>query len=413
MANSQGRIFIDTSTTPPKGVEIADLQHVFGLSSAYLGELITLAVIKKFARFKPIVSSKLGIITANELLLANYGLTAPSANSDIAAVFGLEWAYTKPTGAPGGQFRIRDFINPDNVLQGYNHNATSPVRVLGDITIYAAFQRSYNFTNVVRGASSVEALGWEDFISLSQTYLCVAFSKNANFSGTLLYKTSAVTIANIQSGSSALVLTGNDIDILQSNGYKYYFICSSSTSKPELTTAAISSSFRALPADNASDLTGQLNISTNVLQSFSVPYFSQSASPSAASDFNVASNSVLSCPPYYLHFKVAVTALADSGVTITESGLTLTINGTFVGSSVSVSNLSPRLYDDTFTRVNAITLTAGQTKELYLVIPTQLLALDANGSVQSNITRGQSLMAQAQFYLNGYLMGVRRINAQN
>ena len=244
------------------------------------------------------------------------------------------------------------------------------------------------------------------------TYLCVAFSKNDDFSGTLLYKTSAVTIENIHSGSSALELDGNDIDLLQAQGYGYYFICSSSMAKTSLTGSSVASTFRALPADSASDLTGKITISTTVVSSFRVSAFSQSASPSSASDFNVTGGT-LSCPPYYLHFKAAVTALDEAGLTITESGLSVSINNTFVANGVDVSGLVASLYDDTFTHVNALTLAAGQTKELYLVIPTQILALDSNGAVQGNITTGKTLSAVAKFYLSGYELGSKRIEAQN
>ena len=39
--NQNGRIFIDTSTTPHKGVEIADLQQVLGIGSGDLGYIIS------------------------------------------------------------------------------------------------------------------------------------------------------------------------------------------------------------------------------------------------------------------------------------------------------------------------------------------------------------------------------------
>ena len=138
MAHLNGRIFIDTSTTPRKGVEIADLQQVLGIGSPYLGYIIRNANIKKWAKYKPVRSDKLGMLTEQDRKLENYGLSIPAAGygsivNMIADLQNADWEYLRPRGNGNGVngadewFRIRDF-------EGYYHGAPAPIAPYAETT---------------------------------------------------------------------------------------------------------------------------------------------------------------------------------------------------------------------------------------------------------------------------------------
>lgn len=133
--NQNGRIFIDTSTTPNKGVEIADMQSVFGISANDIGQIIDTADINKWAKYKPVRSGKLGILTDAERAELNHGIVLTKYTSPAALVSGYagDYAYLKPRGMAtyGEPYRVLDFNE-------YNNNAESPVSsfqgISGDVT---------------------------------------------------------------------------------------------------------------------------------------------------------------------------------------------------------------------------------------------------------------------------------------
>lgn len=138
MANQNGRIYIDTSTTPNKGVSIADIQTVLGTTLySDIGGLIVNGDINRWAKYKPIRLNKLGLVTDGERLLENYGLTIPAAgygsiDAMVADLLNADWTYLRPRGKGNGQggsdewFRIRDF-------EGYFHGAPAPLYPLADV----------------------------------------------------------------------------------------------------------------------------------------------------------------------------------------------------------------------------------------------------------------------------------------
>lgn len=148
--DNNGRIYIDPNGT---GVEIADLQQVLRRGVSDLGLLCgdvewddtqTPAVlvpankVNPWAKYKPIRSDKLGILTDSERELENYGLSIPSSgfssiNAMIAGLSNSDWTYLPPRGKGNGSggsdewFRIRDF-------EGYNQNADAPIYPIAEVT---------------------------------------------------------------------------------------------------------------------------------------------------------------------------------------------------------------------------------------------------------------------------------------
>jgi hypothetical protein len=158
-------------------------------------------------------------------------------------------------------------------------------------------------------------------------------------------------------------------------------------------------------------MTGQFNQDTSIAR-VSAAAYSQTANPTGDSNFSISPRSVLSCPPYYCHIKVTVTAYDEHPVTLTESNLNLSIRGTFHGAGVTVNNLTARLYDSTFTRQSGISIAAGATTTVYLVIPSQILALNASGAYVAPTT-GQRLTSIITVQHSGYTFGAFRVEAQN
>ena len=157
MPNANGRIYIDSSTTPHKGVEIADIQQVLGTSDNTIGllcadktwddtqnppVLVDANRVNKWARYKPVIHP--GMDTYDQLeedetnhrmvwkasadwwrgltgVGATCGLTIP-AYAGVGSVVGTDdiWEYTRPDGTiPSQPFRFLDFNQ-------YNHNAQKP-----------------------------------------------------------------------------------------------------------------------------------------------------------------------------------------------------------------------------------------------------------------------------------------------
>ena len=129
MANSNGII-----TAP---VSFADVNHVLGTGHTDLGALCEDVNINKFARYKPIRSSVIGLLTEANRRAANHGIEMPdvvtssslslSAIQDAAA---NDWGYLKPTGGSSSPYRLQDFGNTVSLTgEGYYHHAVPPIQV--------------------------------------------------------------------------------------------------------------------------------------------------------------------------------------------------------------------------------------------------------------------------------------------
>lgn len=135
MSNQNGKIYIDTTTNPDTGVSVYDVQTVLGRGTGDVGLLCSdqewynnalrrVNKINKWAKYKPLRSSKLGTLTDAERVELNQGLTMTKYTNPADLVSGYEsdYAYQPPRGKTtyNEWFRLLDF-------NGYNHYAEGPV----------------------------------------------------------------------------------------------------------------------------------------------------------------------------------------------------------------------------------------------------------------------------------------------
>ena len=127
MSNQNGRIYIDTSTTPPKGIDVLnDLGYVLGTGSGDVGVNCTNNGINPASKFKPFCHSAVGFasdaahLTALRsrncgLTMKKYGTLANLVSAGVAyavspATGSLAWIYDRPRGRVNSEwFRVFDF----------------------------------------------------------------------------------------------------------------------------------------------------------------------------------------------------------------------------------------------------------------------------------------------------------------
>lgn len=238
MAHQNGRIYIDTTTTPHKGVEIADLQQVLGRATGYLGQLCTdqewydtgnldgqgnpiYALrplnpprINKWARYKPCASTILAVLTLEQRRAANCGIDcsdtatgcfSTNLSSLIArAKANKVWNKEMPT-----VYRLRDF-------EGYNHYASIPYEPIDDIVGNTTGDPTTNISIVLR--ANVES----DNIQVSD--LVGALTKYGNTVGQF---TEGLLIKDSMDASASPV-------ILTSNNSTYVFPAPSTYASPKV-----------------------------------------------------------------------------------------------------------------------------------------------------------------------------------
>lgn len=394
-----------------------DLGTVLGTGSGDLGVNCSAASIKKWAKWHPLRSGEIGILSAAQRAQLNHGLTSPNQRSSIPLCFGDVWTYSPPTGGVNQRFRVRDFVDPDDpTAHGYDHDAQAPAQPMGAISILRAFQSSFNFSSSILIGDYPDWISWGSLGAIQNYYLCVVFSKTADFATTnsYIYKTASVTIAN----QGTLELNSNDLNYVENffdpSDSGYYFLCAASAAKTSFGDDPVQSSFMALPSDSASDMTNTFTLATSATIITQVPAFSQLASPASDAAFDVPGvGTIIHCDrSYYLHFKCEVTAPTGTNIVIDESSLTVDISHSFVG-NINLHGLTPDLYDSTFTHVSSISLNGGQTTTIYLLVNTPILKLDSSGQVAATVQTGQTISSTINFNHRGFYIGNTMILAEN
>ena len=121
MANSNGKIYVNTNTTPHVGISIADIQTVFG-TSLYndIGGLITHININKWAKYKPVEHNSPAITTDANRKAALHGMpNIPVYTSAVDLTSALRSGITPgshwPRTNPSTWYRLLDF-------DGYLHH---------------------------------------------------------------------------------------------------------------------------------------------------------------------------------------------------------------------------------------------------------------------------------------------------
>lgn len=140
MPNSNGRIYVDNTTDPPKGVSIADVQTVLGTTVNTLDGLCTHENINMWSKCKPIHAqnkenpiSPIDYESSEQITNYHCGLSVVMADNEIDFINAVKAAfissdyqdkdgncvmvkYDRPQGGIGSPYRLSDF-------NGYNHNS--------------------------------------------------------------------------------------------------------------------------------------------------------------------------------------------------------------------------------------------------------------------------------------------------
>ena len=260
MAHSNGRIYIDPSTT---GVCIADLQVVLGRGTGDLGllcsdkewnaqgtALVGANKINKWAKYKPVRLDKLSVLTDADFQDAYFGLDIPIYGSGYITnlstffdSFASAYAYLPPRGRGNGAngsdewFRLRDF-------NGYNKNAqpfvyepgcTFPHRYEygGAGSVGCNFTLSLNNTDAnLQGGAAISdlKLGGSEGAAFSSLYFGLIF-KHGSDTPKIITATSTV----LSSGGLTLTMTDSGGDGLDGLNTSYTYtvypvLCSNSHS---------------------------------------------------------------------------------------------------------------------------------------------------------------------------------------
>lgn len=407
-----GRIMADANG----GIDIIrDIGAVLGTGKGDIGDIITdqAIYINKFAAYKPVRSDKIGIMTRADFAAKNFGLTAPNTRRYPAQTIGDEWVYARPRGntvSPIERFRVMDF-------NGYYSEADPPCKPIGDISVALATSSIYSFGDkIVISPSGGESVTWEELDgSISSFYLCVIFAKNADMSGDQLGKTSVQTLG---SNGIELDIVKSELEELQGDGYKYYYLCATSASDADNPSTGYKGSqslsnpynwtardFISLPTLNgASDVNGKFTITAAPIQNIIIQSVTSVQSPTRALQFFDATNyrgtdeliptnnkyfkvtDSLNNGKYYFQIGLSVTA-GNQSFTLGNNAINL--SQTFVSQGGFTSKKNVTLYDTdasgNLVQANQITIPAGQTKVVYLATSlSALMSLNINGVEEVN-----------------------------
>lgn len=130
-------------------VSFADVNSVLGTSHTSLALLCTDNNINKWAWYKPIDFTKIGMLTESNRQTKYYGLffrentdaenllksTSPTVDLfNAAAASSYEWSYIPPKGGAASPYRLTDFVGETNNM-GYKHSTKPPFEIFGDWTV--------------------------------------------------------------------------------------------------------------------------------------------------------------------------------------------------------------------------------------------------------------------------------------
>lgn len=223
-----------------------DIQKATGLAGhGDLGDCIVNGAINKWAKFKPVRSSKITPVTASELASLNYGLSLTKYTSITDLISGVtaktDWAYLRPRNNGEDWFRFFDFTNPDNITStGYRGDANCFLGSVDATGIYTqgsggtVIRANINTGNNLK-AGSVGIADLTDIdgdsLSLGDLYLGVLLKKS-----TYAYKTSSVTIGS-QTHTVELTLTASEADALSTGAWEMYIFLAAKICRSVVTTA--------------------------------------------------------------------------------------------------------------------------------------------------------------------------------
>lgn len=412
-----------------------DLQVIFSSSQISKAWFFASAPINRWAKFKPFryngdfnghftdtsgtpdTSSDRYIAAA----AANFGLTVPNTPfASIAAALAdsTAWAYN----------RCRVGTDPCRAMdfEAYFHAASQPVAPLDDPIEIDLSQGAYYDVgaHIIYNISGTDTITWQDLSALSNYYLCVAVGKNAQMTGTLLWKTSSQTLG---AGGIRLSLSEGDLSAINSGGYTHIYLCACNTIRTSFLDSEPSAGFLPLPADSQSDLLSEITIYTARLKNISISKVCNLQSPTSASQFVDASDYSGLYPSigdpdyyaiplrsggYYLHFAVNVETTASASFTFTADSFAF--SKTFAGNGPGKSRaIVATLRDPNFNAVNSYTIPANSSATLYFTFAYPVLSFDSAGRQMSGLTTGQQISTNITLVQGGSIIVLDELRVSN
>lgn len=131
-----------------KPVSFKDVQSALGVSYTGLAQLCICDNINKWAMYKPISHTSIGVLSESDRGSKTYGLSAVQnakaidlykgniaandTNFNAAVTSSYDWKYTKPTGGSSSPYRLADFVDPTSSTRGYYHLTPPPIEIEGN-----------------------------------------------------------------------------------------------------------------------------------------------------------------------------------------------------------------------------------------------------------------------------------------
>lgn len=201
MSNSNGRIYIDTSTTPNKGVSFADVQQTLGTSTNDLGRLCTHENINMLSRRKPTpytgfdsgaeqaayidaganydlyaggIFKQTTIVTDDQYPAANVGTLQFVQNLDLLS---SQWTYQRPSSP--AKFRLLDFneylhygaISYPKTASKYPYETATDYRLTSGGYLEIASMLRFNLSDVQLYGAVAGLLGLKELLAEKDTEL--------------------------------------------------------------------------------------------------------------------------------------------------------------------------------------------------------------------------------------------------
>ena len=169
MANDNGRIYIDTESSPNVGISIGDLQDVFGTVKNDIGQIVTDTDIdiKPMAKYKPVRHPSLATLTNSQRASVRYGFDGNLPQLTMSQNEPQnDWVYLRPRGKGQGSggadewFRFMDF-------NGYSSGACHPLVVSVGQLVYDGQSQLLLFGNEKSNAIREDGKTWVADQSLS------------------------------------------------------------------------------------------------------------------------------------------------------------------------------------------------------------------------------------------------------
>lgn len=404
MRDSHGRI------TAPISL-LGDIKVVLGESSNDLGTLCRSSQINKWSKHKPVKSSKIGILTADDLKAANYGLKAPtgfSVNAPMSDEFkNARWEYDAL--GPSDIARMTDFL-------GYYHSAIAPVPGFGDVELNPVNDSvTFQFRQIGL-APDDSTVALEDLADLKDYYPCICIETSPGY---FVYKTAENTFASASQAVTIKLGSASDADFPAVNGKVYpYVLCAFSEKHTSVLDGAQQGRFVPLPSDG--NLYGNITYSNDpalYLKVIGVKTGTTAAGSNTYWDIDNYNGKLQAgqiqqaldvSPDGNLSLLLSITNNNANTINLLQSEITYSVSGNLYGATTPASWVIHKLFTAetgtlvtraTLTETNVVSLLPAQQKYIAINLRDGICACDANGTFQKIAEGTQSLM-KITFYIN-------------